>query len=199
MNNFQYKKAVQLINFFTHKEGGEINRLKAVKLVWLADRLHLRQHYRLITEDTYYAMPRGPVPSNTLNLLKEGRGLTNEQFEYAQEIIQKKGNFTYTTKKSVYKKIFSITDCIAMEAVYEQFGILDKYQLSELSHTYPEWKRHEQTLKTKETGRFKIDILDFFKNPITPTIESVLFDQSFDDLQLTKELYLEEQALYNFL
>lgn len=196
MKKFNYRKAVQLVNFFALKEGGKINRMKAVKLVWLADRLHLRQHYRLITEDVYYALPKGPVPSNTLNLLKDGRGLTEEQVEYSKVILSKDGLYNYVSKEPVYKKVFSATDCEAMEAVYEGFGNLDQYQLSELSHSYPEWLRHEAPLKSKEAGRYLIDLLDFFDNTATA---SDFFHQSPDDLQLTKELYLEEQALYNFL
>jgi hypothetical protein len=42
-----------MLNFFAIREGGRLNRMKAVKLVWLADRLQLRKYYRSITHDVY--------------------------------------------------------------------------------------------------------------------------------------------------
>jgi len=39
---FDYKKATQAINYLVKKEGGTIDKLKLIKLVYFADRYHLR-------------------------------------------------------------------------------------------------------------------------------------------------------------
>ena len=43
-------------------------KMKALKLVYIADRYHLRKYGRLITNDTYFAMNYGPVPSGTKDI-----------------------------------------------------------------------------------------------------------------------------------
>ncbi|MFK7797963.1 MAG: hypothetical protein AB8E82_10960 [Aureispira sp.] len=82
-----------------------------------------------------------------------------------------------------------------METIYTHFGQLNQHQLSEHSHLYPEWKKQEQDLQTNKARRRSISIIDFFENP-APKDNNPVFEQSTDLLQLTKELYLEEQALY---
>ena len=58
-----YKKATQALNFFALKKDGKINKMKAIKLIYLADRLHLRKYGRPIVGDIYWAMKLGPVGS----------------------------------------------------------------------------------------------------------------------------------------
>ena len=65
-----YKKATQALNFLAKKKGGKINRMKALKLIYFADRLHLRTYGRPIIGDDYWAMQFGPVPSCTNNIAK---------------------------------------------------------------------------------------------------------------------------------
>ena len=50
---FDYKKAVQAINFFARKNGGKITKLEVLKLIFFADRYHLRKYGRPITNDQY--------------------------------------------------------------------------------------------------------------------------------------------------
>ena len=57
--DFNYKKATQALAYFAEKSGGTINRLKGLKLIYFADRYHLRKYGRLITNDTYFAMDNG--------------------------------------------------------------------------------------------------------------------------------------------
>ena len=68
MVGFNYKKAVYTLAYFALKEGGAINKMKAFKLIWLSDRLHLRKYGRPILNDVYFALPMGPIPSNTKDI-----------------------------------------------------------------------------------------------------------------------------------
>ena len=38
-----------------------MNKLKLVKLIWAADRYHLRKYGRTVTDSEYFALPHGPV------------------------------------------------------------------------------------------------------------------------------------------
>jgi uncharacterized phage-associated protein len=68
-----YLKSVQVLNWIARKEGGKVDKLKAIKIYWLADRLHLRKYGSTLTNDTYYAMEYGPVAS----LAKDITGASN--------------------------------------------------------------------------------------------------------------------------
>ena len=53
---FSFEKATQALNFFAIKNEGHIDKLPALKLIFLADRYHLRKHARPITNAEYVAM-----------------------------------------------------------------------------------------------------------------------------------------------
>ncbi len=63
--SFSHRKATQALNFFAAKAGGKINKMKALKLVFFADRYHLRKYGRPVVGDEYLAMNYGPVASGT--------------------------------------------------------------------------------------------------------------------------------------
>jgi len=44
---FDYKKAIQVINWFANKTNGQIDKLKLMKLIFLADREHMRRYGRI--------------------------------------------------------------------------------------------------------------------------------------------------------
>jgi len=66
---FDHKKATQALNFFAKRAGGKITKLNALKLIYLADRYHLRKYGRPIFSDTYWAMPYGPVASSVKDIV----------------------------------------------------------------------------------------------------------------------------------
>ncbi len=52
----EIKKPVQTINYLVRLANAPVDKMKIIKLIWLADRLHLRKYGRTIVGDTYYAM-----------------------------------------------------------------------------------------------------------------------------------------------
>ena len=66
------QKLINAILFFANKsKSKDIKRMKLMKLLWLADRIHLNKYGRLILDDSYYAMEHGSIPTNTMDLSKE--------------------------------------------------------------------------------------------------------------------------------
>ena len=64
------KKIIQALAYLASKmQSQTLDEMKAYKLLWLADRCHLRRNGRTITGDRYYAMPRGVVPTDAKHLL----------------------------------------------------------------------------------------------------------------------------------
>ena len=68
------EKATQALNFFARQEGASIVKMKALKLVFFADRYHLRRYGRPVVRDKYKAMEYGPVASTAYDLIENHRG-----------------------------------------------------------------------------------------------------------------------------
>lgn len=196
MKGFNYKKAVQALNFFAIKEGGSINKMKALKLVWLSDRLHLRQYSRTITGDIYFALKNGPVASTTRNLMEDWEigdchhlwSLETIERVYRNLFItQGQDNYFFDSIKNLDEKVFSKTDLEILTTIYDKYGHLTEFQLSDLSHEFPEWKQYQTALENGESSRIRISLKDFFKNYDDGRN---LFIDSEDYLAISKEMYL---------
>ena len=66
---FNEKKTTQVASLFIEKEGGTINYMKLIKLLYFADREALVSWERPLTGDTYFSMKHGPVLSNVLDII----------------------------------------------------------------------------------------------------------------------------------
>lgn len=191
MRGFNYKKAVQALNFIAVACGGEsTNKMKAIKLVWLADRLHLRKFGRTITGDIYFALPHGPVPSTTKDILtKNSWTLSDDEFAYIDEYITLSGNYDYSSVKHPNNKVFSSSDIECIEEIVRHFGQYDHFTLRDISHNYPEWKRWEQKLQ-KTRSRFQMEYEDFFNDPDN---NPGIFQADKEELELVKALFFRTE------
>lgn len=197
------KKGTQAINYFARKKDGKINKMKAIKLIYLADRLHLRKYGRPIVGDTYWAMKFGPVGSNVFDIANLSADVLHDTcFKYARTYISHpKGDEKLQeiiSKKEVELDVFSQSDIEALERVYREFGDKDQFELAELTHQYPEWHKFKVQIIDEGKKRVKMDYLDFFKNPRNGddifSIETVE-----GHLDLSKEMYLENKEAFEAL
>lgn len=180
------RKIVQALTYFASKqEGHELDNMKAYKLLWLADRSHLRLYGRFISNDTYYAMPFGPVPSDAKQLLENhATRLANDE-SYKNDYIQTLGK-KYKAIKEPDMRVFSDSDREVLDKVLSLFNGLSAKELSDFSHTFPEWKKYQPLIDGKDTKKsYPIDVDLFFE----PSEATTFFDESQEILTLTKELY----------
>ncbi|MFZ4500157.1 MAG: Panacea domain-containing protein [Minisyncoccia bacterium] len=184
---FDYKKATQAINYFTKQEGGQIEKLKLIKLVYLADRFHLRKYGRPIMNDTYLAMPLGPVGSSVKDIAEFSSFLAEEEVEYAGKFISRgpRAN-TVVSVSDVDSNIFSQSEIEALNFAYQEFGSYRASQLVDITHIYPEWSKFKNALESKETTRESMNYSDFFKDP---TNNSNGFSMKQEALEASKELF----------
>lgn len=187
---FNYKKSVQALNYLAQNFGGSLNKMKALKLIWLADRLHVRRYGRSITGDVYFAMPFGPVPSTTRDLVESYQSLNELESEYREQFISTSNTdkYNFSSIGVLNLKVFSKTDLNIIDEIIEKFGQLKEFELSNFSHIFPEWIRYESELKAKNSSRFEIDYKDFFVNVEE---ETNTFMDTEENLEITKELMLE--------
>jgi len=159
-----HRKAAQALNFFARQDGGSINKLKALKLLFFADRYHLRKFGRPVSECAYFAMTHGPVASEAKQIAEEAEHLPAPARAYARKFVRKKGDYECATVADVDAAVLSASDREALDFAWRYFGKFSKYQLRDITHHYPEWKRHESKLSST-TKRVPMDYADFFKEP----------------------------------
>lgn len=181
------RKIIQALTYLAGKEDDKVmDNMKAYKLLWLADRYHLRQTGRTITGDVYYAMPRGIVPSDAKCVLENAKTKMRNPKGYKERFIANKGNHEFMALADPDLKVFSDSDQEALDKVYDMYGGMDALELSELSHRFPEWTFYSELLNDKEQkNSYRIDLDHFFEDGP----ENDFFCESRELLDLTKELY----------
>ncbi len=119
-HTFDPEKATEAILFVANRARGDM--YATLKLLYLADKLHLHRYGRFLFGDEHYALPYGPVPQGAYDLLKYVRG-TSRAVEYppAREAFVLEGN-TIRTLREVDRSVFSDSDEECLNEVLEQFG-----------------------------------------------------------------------------
>lgn len=193
---FDYKKATQAINFLTQREGGQIDKLKLIKLVYFADRYHLRRYGRPMVNDAYLAMPLGPVGSSVKDIAEFSSFLDDAEREYAGTYL-KRGDVAHKVVSiaDVDADVFSESELEALEFAYAEFGSKSASTLVDITHVYPEWDKFKSTLESKETTREAMSYTDFFSNP---DIQNDKFALSEEILAASRELFDEDYKVAEF-
>jgi uncharacterized phage-associated protein len=194
---FNLKKWVQVMNLFAHLEkkhtNKSIDKLKMLKLVWVADRLHLRKYWKPIVWDTYFAMEMWPVASGITYIFDLDKEAINEENIVYIKRYLKKFSYKLIAEKEVDYSLLSDSNVEIIEKAYLEFWNNNSSKLINITHKYPEWKKHEQ-----DVNNWKIvpmSYLDFFEN--TPAQDQI-FDMNVDDLEITKEIFIENQKINSF-
>lgn len=186
MSDLQFQKTVQALNYFARRQGNRIDRMKAMKLIWLSDRLHLREYARTITGDQYFAMKLGPVPSTALNIAKQDTDRIDEdRLAYAQKYL----NRYYKKCISISEPdmdVFSETDLQVMNKIWDGYGKFTAEELSDMSHKFPEWATYSEFFrKNPKGGRRNINIETLFES----ADDGVGLFENNDDIEVVKDMY----------
>lgn len=152
---FNARKAAQVAAFFANKQGEQIAVLKAVKLIYAADREHMRKFGHPILNDRLVSMPHGPANSLTLNFI-DG----NLQSERWDEFICDRAGYNISAqKKFSTDELDELSDAElqTLEEIWRRLGALDKWEIRDWTHdNCPEWEDpdgssatipHERVLK----------------------------------------------------
>lgn len=191
MTKFNYQKTTQALTYLANLANGKLNKMKALKFIWLADRYFVRNYGRMITGDDYYALKNGPVASGTRNILElNSNFLDDEAVTYATEFIEQdpKDKHSYQIKQAAEFKFLSKIERETLDLVFSKFNSKDPFALSDYSHLFPEWKKNESRLTSGLSSRADIDILDFFQDINDPESffieDSVTLSDSLEDFKL---------------
>jgi len=180
MEQFKKHKAITLLQYLAQKNGGRLNKMKALKLIWLADRYHLRKYGRTITGDKYVAMEHGTVPSSVKDIIEGKRGLKSDEISLV-------GRLEYQSNGSPDLDNLSDSDQEAIDLIIETYFDQDQFNLSQLSHDFPEWLRFKKQLDMSKSS-YPMVMDDFFKNVVD---SKGLFVDDEEFLNQSKEIFHE--------
>ena len=197
MTRPDYKKITQVLNYIAGKEGGKINYMKALKLAYLADRLHLRKYGRLITEDKMVAMQKGTLGSQALDIIGKNVSLPHNVYQYVENRLKRDLDRFTIEARDRDRTSLSETDIECLDKVYYLLGDKGEFDLAELTHKLPEWKRYEYIIEKKEKSVVAMQMFDLFEPTENPELNQ-LYSQPDEELYLSRNLFREslEQEKY---
>lgn len=141
---FNPNTVAQMAAFFAAREpGGEINRMKLMKLMYLADREFMRRHGGPISYDNMVSMPNGPVPLRTLHL---SYGRTGKYGEIWNKWMVKSARNELAPKRKFRRgdlDYISVAEFEVLNDVWQKFGAMTQWELRDYTHdskNCPEWQ-----------------------------------------------------------
>src|SRR5438128_5325482 len=129
-----YRKATQALNFLARQAGGRINKLKAIKLMFFADRYHLRKFGRPVSDCAYFAMKHGPVASEAKRVAEESARLDARSRNYVRRYVRKDDTYHFSSVGDVDLEVLSETDREALDFAWKNFGHYTEFRLRDISH-----------------------------------------------------------------
>lgn len=110
--------------------------IKIFKILYFADREHLKKYGRTITGDVYIAMPLGPVPSKIYDKLKELRDGANmyTQTPLLDDYFRVSDNCHVDALQEYDLDYLSLTDLEELNDAISKYAHIDSFKLSEMSH-----------------------------------------------------------------
>ena len=131
---FNLDKSIQVIGYLLSRLG-TTDKVKLMKLVYLADREHFIRHGYPITGDAPYAMPHGPVPSATLDAVDgQTPGAQERVFRYIHV-----DDFRVSVRSSPGTSVLAADECATLDDVITRHGPTNTWALVNQTHQLPEY------------------------------------------------------------
>lgn len=181
-----YQKITQALCYLGSKcRRRTMDKLHALKVMYLADRYHLRKYGSTISADSYLAMEMGPVASATRKTI-EGR-LSGDPAAYAQMYISP-GKDNFRSKINTCLDELSKTDIEALDAAYDTYLDKGPGNIIKFTHRFPEWQKHQCEI---DGGKkyVRMSLVDFFEPSLFPNDEYCPADDEL--VEANKEFFLE--------
>lgn len=140
------RKAAQTVAYLAIKNRRRpLNILKAVKLVYLADRESVRLSGFPIQDEPHYSMPHGPVNSTTYRHIR-GEVPPDEVNGWNDFLTDRNNHKVGLANQDIDPHDLdelSDADIAVLDVVWSRFGHMDEWQLVEWTHdphNVPEWE-----------------------------------------------------------
>jgi uncharacterized phage-associated protein len=131
-------KTTEAASILLQLHGGRMEYLMLLKLLYLADREALLKWERPITYDNYSSMDKGPVLSNTYNIIKavlpDRREIWNKYISVARRYC------VHLIDEAPKIKKLSQAEIDLLNNIYDRYGKMNRWDLVKYTHTLPEYK-----------------------------------------------------------
>jgi uncharacterized phage-associated protein len=140
---FDFDRTLSAIVYLASKDLPELTKAKICKLLFFADKLHLVKYGRIITGDKYCAIPYGPIPSRTLDLLNAviGQNPREEQAAKMSAALELDRRYEHPRFKAIQSfdaTKLSQSDLMALDQVIATYGNMGFGELKAITHsTFP--------------------------------------------------------------
>jgi uncharacterized phage-associated protein len=184
---FDFERTLAAVTYLASKEGvTELTKYKICKLLFLADRHHLVRYGRVITGDKYCALPHGPVPSRTLNLLSAViSGSTWEQeavaMSHVLELDRQYANPRFSAAKVADPDQLSVSDISALDKVITDYGRMGFGELKRITHDDPAYVQAWEA-RTSGSNGADMSFEAFFDEEDSDTVVGAFEAMIEDDL-----------------
>jgi hypothetical protein len=137
--SFSLPKATEAACLFLEQEGGRMNVLKLVKLIYLLDRLAIERIGVPVAGGTCFSMRNGPVNSALLDLINAGCLWDEKDDEWARHISDRSGHEVKLRRKPKVRHL-SPFEIRLVDEIYETHGHRDQWALAKWCHKHcKEW------------------------------------------------------------
>jgi len=154
--SFSLPKATEAACLFLEREGGTMNILKLVKLVYLLDRLALERVGVPVAGGTCFSMQNGPVNSALLDLINAGSLWGEKDDEWERHISDRSGHEVKLRRKSKVQHL-SPFEVRLVDEIYKTHGHRDQWALVKWCHKHcKEWTPLEEgraLIRLEDIGR----------------------------------------------
>jgi len=142
------RKTVEVVAMFLHLHGSKpMYYLGLMKLLYMSDRLSLERFDMPVIGDCYVSMDKGPVLSGVYDLIK-GKNLRDvpDALEiWAKYISPRNKNWEIELLEDPSDDELSQNDEDIIHEIYSKKGNLDRFDLVEITHQFPEWRNPNGT------------------------------------------------------
>jgi uncharacterized phage-associated protein len=186
---FDPEKLVQALAFFASHGVDDLDTLKAVKLLYFADRQHLLRYGRPILGDDYYCMKNGPIPTNALSQIQDAlspnpTGDHDVLFDEYLGVDRSHQYPRFTAKKEPDVDVFSTSDLEVLGEVLTTYGATSAWKLRDLTHLDECVKRADEERLARGVGSVRIPFELFFlgtDSKLLPLVEADQENRDFAD------------------
>lgn len=133
---FDERKAAQAAAYLLRLHGGPMPYIKLIKLLYLVDRRTFVETGYPTTGDRFVAMPHGPVLSRVLDLITWGRREADSPWS---TYVSQPMNYCVMAIGPPDEGRLSEYDRTTIDAILDEFGAMDPWELVDYTHTLPEW------------------------------------------------------------
>jgi len=149
------------------------DKIKLVKLLYIADKYHLIRYGRTITNDDFWAVKAGPMGSATSDVLNMEGNMEATESNYPSAMLKRIDQYGFETRASEDEEFESLSesDIEMLDTVIKKFGNMNQWDLVNYTHKYQEWSQYKEILEKNPNKRARIS---------SEEVLSIIGDEPFD-------------------